>query len=144
MTSGERCGFTGCVERRYSISTFTPAAQLASQADAAPFVGPAAGAASEHPTCTGVTPAAVRSGRVCVRRGGWRAAVRSAPSRAARLRRSVLGERWFLAFQECSDGAVLATGDSRDVHMSNVLKAAEFTRPRAVVDLSGHVSRYAI
>src|SRR5256885_10233190 len=68
-----------------------PAAQLASQADAAPFDGPAAGAASEVPTCTGVTPAAVRSGRVCVRRGGWRAAVRSARRRAARLRRGVLG-----------------------------------------------------
>jgi len=30
------------------------------------------------PTCTGVTPAAVRSGRVYVCRGGWRAAVGSA------------------------------------------------------------------
>ena len=88
---GERCDCTGRVKRRYSISTFRPAAQLASQADAAPFVGPAAGAASELPTCTGVTPAAVRTGRVRVGRGGWRAAVRSARKRAARLRRSVLG-----------------------------------------------------
>ena len=93
MFRGERCDCTGRAKRRYSISTFRPAAQLASQADAAPFVGPAAGAALELPTCTGVTPAAVRSSRVYVRRGGWRAAVRSAPSRAARLRRSVLGRR---------------------------------------------------
>ena len=48
------------------------AAQLPARADAAPFVG------VFTPTCTGVTPAAVRSGRVYVRRGGWRAAVRSA------------------------------------------------------------------
>jgi hypothetical protein len=47
-------------------------AQLPARADAAPFVGAFA------PTCTGVTPAAVRSGRVYVRRGGCRAAVRSA------------------------------------------------------------------
>jgi hypothetical protein len=46
MFRGERCDCTGRVKRRYSISTFRPAAQLASQADAAPFVGPAAGAAS--------------------------------------------------------------------------------------------------
>src|SRR3954447_9457937 len=91
MFRGERCDCTGCVKRRYSISTFRPAAQLASQADAAPFVGRPPVRPRLVPTCTGVTPAAVRSGRVCVRRGGWRAAVRSARSRAARLRRSVLG-----------------------------------------------------
>src|SRR5205085_5902573 len=90
---------------RYSISTFRPAAQLASQADAAPFVGPAAGAALELPTCTGGTPAAVRSGRVYIRRGGWRAAVRSAPSRAARLRRSVLaGPKKFTLRSEATKG----------------------------------------
>ena len=93
MFRGERCDCTGWVKRRYSISTFRPAAQLASQADAAPFVGPAAGAASELPTCTGVTPAAVRSGRVYVCRGGCRAAVRSAWKRAAQLRGSVLDGR---------------------------------------------------
>jgi hypothetical protein len=45
------------------------------------------------PTCTGVTPAAVRSGRVYVRRGGRRAAVRSAREGAAQLSVSVLGAR---------------------------------------------------
>jgi hypothetical protein len=54
------------------------ATQLPARADAAPFVGPAAGAALGTPTVTGVTPAAIRSGRVYVCCGGWRAAVRSA------------------------------------------------------------------
>jgi hypothetical protein len=76
---------------RKKLKEIIAAAQLASQADAAPFVGPAAGPPRIVPTGIGVTPAAVRSSRVCVRRGGWRAAVRSARKRAAQLRRNVLG-----------------------------------------------------
>jgi hypothetical protein len=67
------------------------ATQLPARADAAPFVGPAAGAALGTPTVTGVTPAAVRSGRVYVCRGGWRAAVRSAWKWAAQLSVRLLG-----------------------------------------------------